>query len=880
MKRLFTILSLFLCAVIHVMAQMSVSAPRHVAVGEQFRLQYSIATTDVKGFRAGNIPDAFEVLMGPSTSTQQSFQIINGKSTSSSSVTYTYILLATKNGTFTIPGARARVMSKDVTSHPVKITVSGKAQQSSGGQSYQQNRPQGVRPSGSHISGNDLFIKVSANKKRVHEQEPILLTYKVYAQVELTQLEGKMPDLNGFHTQEVPLPQQKSFHIEHVNGRPYRCVTWSQYVMFPQMTGKMEIPSITFKGIVVQENTNVDPFEAFFNGGSGYVEVKKNIIAPGMTIQVDPLPQKPEGFSGGVGQFSISASVDKNTVKAGNPVKVRVVIGGNGNLKLINQPELSLPKDFDKYDPKVTDKTKLTSEGLTGNMLYDFLIVPRNQGKYEIPPIEFTYFDTRTSTYKTIKTNAIPLTVEKGNGKSAEVADFSQSEDQDIHNIFRSLDNEKNNDIFVFGDTSYIVFNAVVVIIFIVLLVIFRKKAMEMADITSMKGKRANKVAGKRLKKAAKLMEANKSSEFFDEVLRALWGYVSDKLSIPSSELSRENIAEKLEQKQTDQKDIDSFLEALDECEFERYAPGDASGNMRKTYDKAVSAITNIEEGMKQRKKHHNNNKENVGKTVIVLLAILFSLFNVAESKAADKVTDSSSSSYKVNKAKADEAYLKGDYQKAIGIYEELLKNDRNAELYYNLGNSYYRTDNITKAVLAFERARLLNPGNKDIKHNLEIASSKTIDNIQPEEKMFFVAWYHDFVNILTSDTWACTALVSLVVSLILLLVYLFAGPMFVRRIAFYVSTVLIILFFLGNLFAWQLKSFALESNGAIVTVATLSVKSSPTSQSAETFAIHEGTRVEIIDSSLKGWLQIHLADGREGWIADNTVEKFIKQTK
>ena len=401
-----------------------------------------------------------------------------------------------------------------------------------------------------------------------------------------------------------------------------------------------------------------------------------------------------------------------------------------------------------------------------------------------------------------------------------------------------------------------------------------------MADIASMKGKRANKVAGKRLKKAAKLMEANKSSEFFDEVLRALWGYVSDKLSIPSSELSRENIAEKLAEKRTDQKDIDSFLEALDECEFERYAPGDASGNMRKTYDKAVSAITNIEEGMNNRKKHHNNNKGNTGKSLIVLLAFLFSLFCVAETKAAEKDSESSTSSYKVEKAKADEAYLKGDYQQAISIYESLLKKDRNAELYYNLGNSYYRTDNITKAVLAFERARLLNPGNKDIKHNLEIASSKTIDNIQPQEKMFFVAWYHDFVNILTSDTWAWTALVSLVVSLVLMLVYLFAGPMLVRRVAFYGSTVLIILFFIGNLFAWQLKSYALDSTGAIVTAATVSVKSSPANQSAESFAIHEGTRVDIIDSSLKGWLQIHLADGREGWIADDTVEKFIKEAK
>lgn len=179
-----------------------------------------------------------------------------------------------------------------------------------------------MRTAGSRISGRDLFIKVTANKRRVHEQEPVLLTYKVYTQVDLTQLEGKMPDLKGFHNQEVPLPQQKTFHTETVNGRPYRCVTWSQYVMYPQMTGSLTIPAITFKGIVVQQNRNVDPMEAFFNGGSGYVEVKKDIIAPSVKIQVDPLPQRPANFSGGVGKFNISASIDKKEVKAGEPITI------------------------------------------------------------------------------------------------------------------------------------------------------------------------------------------------------------------------------------------------------------------------------------------------------------------------------------------------------------------------------------------------------------------------------------------------------------------------------------------------------------------------------------------------------------------------------
>ena len=860
MKRLSTII-IFLLAIIPMMAQIRVSAPQQVAVGEQFRLQYTISTTDVKGFRAGSIPDAFEVLMGPSTSTQQSIQMINGHTTQSSSVTYTYILAAVKKGSFVISGAHATVNGKSMFSNSVKITVSGNAQNQQYG--MQQGGAQ-VRPSGSHISGNDLFIKVSANKTRVHEQEPILLTYKVYTQVELTQLEGKMPDLTGFHTQEIPLPQQKSFHIETVNGRPYRCVTWSQYLMYPQMTGKLQIPSITFKGIVVQENRNVDPFEAFFNGGSGYVEKKRNIIAQGMTVQVDPLPQKPSNFSGGVGKFTISASLDHPKVKAGDPVKVRIVVGGNGNLKLIKQPELVLPKDFDKYDAKVTDKTKLTASGLTGNMLYDVLIVPRNQGKYQLQPIELTYFDTSANKYKTIRTSPMILEVEKGSGKVGDVADYSQPKDKDIRFIHNGAPEVvKPNDYF-FGSTLYIILNALVVLIFFVLLIVFRKQAMEMANIDAMRGKKANKVAGKRLKLAAKLMAAGKSSEFYDEVLRALWGYVADKLSIPVSKLSRENIAEKLSARNASQSDIDTFLEALDECEFERYAPGDAAGNMQKTYDKAVSAITNIEEGMKK-KKHVSGVK---------CLLIGLGMFGMLSASSSAMALEAPAKSETIQslKLKADDAYSKGKYLDAIESYEAALKKGKSANLYYNLGNAYYRTDNVTRAIINYEKARLLAPGDDDIIHNLEVARSKTIDNIQPGEKIFFKVWYENIKTSMGIDTWATLSLVSLVVALLLFLVYLFVKNMMLRKVAFYLSVALVIVFILGNVFASQLKDYTTNSKCAVIVSPTATAKKTPTEQGADACILHEGTRGDVIDA-LKGWYEIRLADGTEGWISEKDVE-------
>lgn len=585
-------------------AQISVSAPSKVSAGENFRIAYTINTQDVDDFRAGNIPSGLELIAGPYTSQQSSYQMINGHTSSSSSITFTFTVFAARDGVYTIPAAHARVRGRNVASRPVRIAVSGRARSNGGApQMHQDGGAQQPRmaQAGSEITGKDLFIKVTANKRRVHEQEPVLLTYKVYTLVDLTQLEGKMPDLTGFHSQEIPLPQQKSFHVERVNGRPYRCVTWSQYLMYPQMTGSLQIPSITFKGIVVQQNRNVDPFEAFFNGGSGYVEVKRYIVAPGLTVQVDPLPAKPLGFSGGVGKFNITASVSSKEVKAGSPITLRVVVGGTGNLKLIKQPVVEFPKGFDKYDPKVTDKTKLTNAGVGGNMVYDFLAVPRNQGKYTIPSVSFIYYDVDANAYKTLHTQPFVVNVTPGDGKGT-TESFDKIIDNDIHSIKSGETSSSASGKVFFDSAAYWICLLLPLLSFIVLLIVFRRRAIENGDVVKMRGKRANKIARKRLKRASKLMFEHNTAEFYDEVLRTLWGYVSYKLNMPVESLSRENIKEKLAQREVDDDTISKFMSALEECEFERYAPGDEAGNMEKTFRSAMTAIENIEDVMKKRK--------------------------------------------------------------------------------------------------------------------------------------------------------------------------------------------------------------------------------------------------------------------------------------
>ena len=626
--------------------------------------------------------------------------------------------------------------------------------------------------------------------------------------------------------------------------------------MFPQQSGKLEIPSITFNGIVMQQNRNVDPFEAFFNGGSGYIEVKKQIVAPGITIDVDPLPARPANFSGGVGLFNISAQIDHTDVKANDPVKLRVIVSGVGNMKLLKQPEVKFPKDFDKYDAKVTDKSKLTTNGLEGSIIYDFLAVPRHAGKFEIPPIEYVYFDTHEHKYKTVTTEGFTLNVAKGS--EGNVSAYTAQEDvqllnSDIRFIHQGNTRQHAAGDYFFGSTEYWGILSAMLAVFVALLVIFRRRAIENANIVKQRAGRANKVAVKRLKQAHRLMNAGQSGAFYDEVMRALSGYVGDKLNIPVEQLSRENINQQLTSHQVSAEVVQQFISALDECEFARYAPGDATGNMNKVYDTALSALTQIASTMKKGGKKATN--------VAVFLALLLtSSFLPLTSHA-------------VTKAQADSAYQQEQYQQAAKMYEQLLKRGESADLYYNLGNAYYRMDDITHAVLAYERALLLSPGDADVRFNLQMARSKTIDKIVPESEMFFVTWYRSLVRLMSVDAWARTALVSLLVAMLLALVYLFAQRIWLRKVGFFGGILFLVVFVAANVFGFQQQHSLLHRTGAIVIRSAVSVKSTPSQNGTDLFILHEGTRVNIIDDSMRGWREIRVADGKSGWVEIKEIE-------
>lgn len=581
------------------------SAPDAVAVGDQFRLSYTVNTEKVRDFRVASIK-GFDVLMGPSRS--YSMQSINGVKTEN--LTFTYILMATAEGNFTIPGATITANGNQMVSNSVHIKVlpADQANASSGGGSNNKGNGSASRPSsGTAVSNNDLFITATASKTTVYEQEAFLLTYKIYTLVDLRMFDNvKLPDFKGFHSQEVELPNDRRWGLEHYKGRNYQTTVYRQFVLFPQQSGKLTIDAARFDASIAKATQVSDPFEAFFNGGSNYVEVKKTIMTPQLTIDVKPLPTgKPAGFSGGVGEFNITSSINSTNIKTNDAVTIKLVISGTGNLKLLSTPEIKFPEDFEVYDPKVDNKFRLTNAGLSGSKVIEYLAIPRNAGTYKIPAVNFSYFDINSNSYKTLTTEEYELHVEKGAGNAAQtIANFTNKEDLKILN--EDIRYIKQNDVvlsqkgdFFFGSWLYWLFYLIPGIAFITFFIVYRKQIAANANVAKMRTKKANKVAVKRMKQAGKLLEENKKDAFYDEVLKALWGYISDKLNIPVSRLSKDNIEEELRIYGVDDTLIKEFIDALNNCEFARFAPGDDNQAMDKVYSASLEVISRMENSIK-----------------------------------------------------------------------------------------------------------------------------------------------------------------------------------------------------------------------------------------------------------------------------------------
>ena len=582
------------------------SAPDVVVVGDQFRLSYTVTTQKVKDFRAPSIK-GFDVLMGPSRSEQSSTQIVNGSVSSTSSITFTYILMANTAGEFTVPGASIVADGNQMISNSVKIKVLPQDQNHNSSRRNNDNSSSIQPSSNASVSNQDLFITATASKTNVYEQEAFVLTYKIYTRESNLQLNNaKLPDFKGFHSQEIEMTTNARWTPEHYKGRNYYTTVYRQFVLFPQQSGKLFIEPAQFQMTVNKPVQSADPFDAFFNGGNNVIEIKKPITTPKIAINVNPLPAgKPTNFLGGVGEFNISSSINGKELKTNDAITIKLVISGTGNLKLISNPEIKFPDDFEVYDPKVDNQVRLTKEGLTGNKVIEYLAIPRHAGTYKIPGVSFSYFDIRSKSYKTLNTEDYVINVEKGAGNADQViANFTNKEDlkvlgEDIRYIKQNEVTFQPKGSFFYGSMSYWLFYIIPALAFILFFIIYRKQAAENANVAKMRTKKANKVAIKRMKLAGKLLSENKKDAFYDEVLKALWGYISDKLNIPVSRLSKDNIEEKLRNHGVSEELIKEFLNALNDCEFARFAPGDENQAMDKVYSSSIEVISKMENSIK-----------------------------------------------------------------------------------------------------------------------------------------------------------------------------------------------------------------------------------------------------------------------------------------
>ncbi len=605
-KIVLTTLLLFITFTIAIAEEISfvTSAPKAVVVNQQFRLKYTLNRRS-KGEPRLPAIEHFTILAGPYRSEQSSTSIVNGNVTSSQSVTYTYTLQADEEGEFTIPGATINIDNESYTSNSIKIKVLPPDKSATAQTQQRSNRRQNDNTSSTNISNDELFMTATLNKTKVYEQEAVLLTYKVYSAVNLTALNGKIPDLKDFQIQEIELPNEKEWQMEHYNGRNYRTLLWQQYVLFPQKSGVIEIPSAIYEGVVAVQTRSYDPFDFF--GGTNYIEVKKEIRTPRLKLNVQSLPSpKPTGFSGGVGNFKVSSSISTTEMKANEAVTLRLTISGTGNMKLIKTPELSLPEDFEVYDPKIDNRFSLKTSGFSGNKIIEYLFIPRYGGEYTIPSVQFSYFDISSKEYKSIATESYTLNVEKGkDNQGGAVTTYVSKEElkmlgQDIRFIKRGDASLSKEGDYLFASTAYYLWYIIPLLAFIAYIVVYRKQMAENANIAKTRTKKANKVAVKRLKFANRLLKENKKNEFYDEILKTLWGYMSDKLSIPVSQLSKENITVELEKRGVEEPLVNELHTVLNEGEFARYAPGDAGAAMDKVYNMAIAVISKMENSIKR----------------------------------------------------------------------------------------------------------------------------------------------------------------------------------------------------------------------------------------------------------------------------------------
>ena len=868
MKRLFvSILAAVLSLTAWAQSTIRVEVHNIVEVNERFNVVFVVEGEHSPSDFEWEAGDEFNLVWGPQKGTSTSIQMVNGKTTRTSQTSYTYILQAKSTGSITLQPATAKVRGNTIQSKPVTIqVVSG----GSGAQAQQSSDDSGQRresQSSSAATGeSDIFMRLTLSRSSVVLGEPVTATLKIYHRANLVGFENaRFPSFNGFWSQEMDAPSNIEFQREQVNGTMYNSAVLRRWVLIPQKNGDQTIEPAEVVCLVNQQRrrtTSGSIFDDFF--GTDYTTIRQRVSTKPATLHVQALPTgAPSSFGGGVGEFSVNARLSKDSLKTHDAASLLVTVSGKGNIALLDAPKIKFPPDFEVYDVKTSVNTD--KSGTSGSKTFEFPFIPRSPGDFTIGPVEYGYYDVNGRKYNVATSAALPLKVARSASATATVDNGStlvvdrkgvKNLNEDIHFIRTktSLGNRKGFLVYSKGWWAALL---VMLLSGFGFWLGFRKVAARRADVAGTRNRKATRQALKKLAQAKDFLDKNLYTAFYEELHRSLLGFVGDKMALDMADMSKENITAQLVSHAVPAATADDFVALLDACEEARYAPDAGHDAMNDHYQKAVDTITAIDASMKKTPSHG-------GAAVVALLLMLLPFGLQAQSLSyPDSLWNA-----------GVQAYSDGDYASALQDWEEVRSAGlMSRELYYNLGNAYFKDGQLAQSILWYERALRLDPSDDDVRYNLEYARSLAQDKIEEVPEIFFEQWGHAMCYLLPSNVWAIIGLVGFALLVACVLLYLLGSTPGRRKLGFFAAIAALIIALLGWDFAQWQRQEAQRQDMAIVMRPVSSVKSSPSESGAkDLFILHEGTRVRILDN-VSGFSNIELADGRQGWIPAKDLE-------
>lgn len=834
------------------LAQKLQVSPQQTEVGQQetFQVVYSVENANFSDFQAPDF-SKFHIVGGPNRS--QSMQIVNGKT--SQQVSLTYVLQPKKNGTFTIPPATATINGKSVRSGKVKVTVTAGGKKSpSARQSPAGRTPQGQQNTQSGGTREidleeGIFLTIAADTNQVYQGQQISISYRLYTAIDITNYDiSGVPALTGFWVQDQTPDRLVARGREVIDDITYTTYDLKEYALFPQRSGSLEIDPMQVE--ITGRIPDTRRRNSFFQT---YRSVRVDRTCDPLPITALPFPEegKPESFNGAVGQFQMTARTDAQQVKAGESVKLTVQINGTGNIKLIEAPSIIIPENFDSFDPIIKDDIYERGNKVAGTKIFEYTLIPTKPGNVLIPKVTFSYFNPETKTYQTLNSPNLRLTVGKGDGTFVTTTDDEMGILRPIKQSVKAY--QKGGSFFT--SPLFWSFMALPFVLFPVFYYVHRRREDELADVVSYKRKRANKVALQRLSEAKTLMGQGEKKPFYNEVIRAIWGYLDERLNIPMSELSQDKIRSILMDNNVPEPHIAKLLQTITYCEMALFAPVKDADNLEGTYQNTLELVADIEEALATEAK-----RKQAALTAKMWLPFALLLLGASQCSYANDT--------QTQLQQANDYALNGKYEQAVPIYENLIKEDfESVALFYNLGNCYYHLKNASSAVLNYERALRLAPKDGDILHNLALTQEELIEKkVASYPPIFYKRWWTWLVTTFGSGTWAIFALLDIWLAFGLAILFVQKKEILFKKRAFTGAVVCLFFALLCTLFAYNKYQLEYHNPHAVVFAATSALKNGPNDNSKAVTPLSPGIKVQILEQT-DAWAKVRLSDGQEGWV-------------